>query len=73
MADLDDPEFREELASASYYRERYDAMVLDREHDADDEAQYFCVRWEELSSGVQRPYRTTVAVVLDHVKELVVA
>lgn len=71
MPDLTDPEYREALARASYYRERFDDMVGDQEHDLDGDAQYFCLEWESLSVFAQRPYRTTVAVTLDEVgKEL---
>lgn len=68
--DLTDPELREELAKASYYRERYNDMVADQEHELDPDAQYFCLEWESLSTGVQRPYRVAVGVTLDHVGEL---
>lgn len=68
--DLTDPELREEVAKSAYYRDRYDDMVADQEHDLDPAAQYFCLEWESLSSIAQRPYRVAVSVALDHVREL---
>lgn len=69
--DPKDPEFREELARAAYYRERFDDMTADMEHEVDSDAQYFCMSWDQLSPGVQRTYRVAVAVTLDHVSELI--
>lgn len=71
MPDLTNPELREELAKASYYRERGEDMAIDRETCLDSEAEYFCIQWEQLSEFAQRPYRTAVAFTLDHVQELV--
>jgi hypothetical protein len=71
VPDLQDPELREDLARASYYRERFEDMTLDQEHCTDETARYFCLRWEQLSQLAQRPYRIAVAQTLDHVAEFV--
>lgn len=71
MFDPNDVELRERLAESAYLRERYEDMVIDREFELREDAQYFALAWNHLSGAAQRPYRIAVAVALEHVAELV--
>lgn len=68
--DFADPVLREDLARASYYRDRQDDVCLDQEHVLESDVQYFCRRWECLTREDQRPYRAGVEVALDMVMTL---
>lgn len=63
--DLSDPDLRETLAEASYYRERADEAAIDRERTDDDGRVYMCLAWNDLSDFSQRPYRTAVHTVCE--------
>lgn len=63
---LTDEEYREALASESYYRERADEAAADREHEISGDVAYFALSWESISDYAKRPYRTSVAHAFDH-------
>lgn len=60
VVDWSDPDTREHLARACYYRDRADDVAVDQEHELAEEVSYWCLQWESLSTASQRPYRTAV-------------
>lgn len=61
VAEWRDPDRQEQLAKASYYRERADEAAADLEQTAGEHV-YMALAWESLSDLARRPYRTAVAV-----------
>jgi hypothetical protein len=70
---LQNEEYREAQAEASYYRERMDEAALEQEQDVSGEYAYFVLDWKDISDFAKRPYRTAVAQVCDSLLERVAA
>lgn len=69
---LRDEDYREELAKASYFRERQEEAARDAEQDL-EATEYLCLDWDSLEDWAKRPYRTAVAVTCDEIARVAAA